>query len=73
MADSYRCKLLHLLGWIVHIAYAPALNPNTRILFGVVLGVVGMAGLYWDRWIAPEESREGDKPLVGVRVVDRER
>jgi hypothetical protein len=50
-----------------------ALTPNTRIIFGLAIGVVGLVGLYWDRWVAPEASREGEKPLVAVRVVDRER
>ncbi|KAK8849499.1 hypothetical protein IAR55_004833 [Kwoniella newhampshirensis] len=49
-----------------------SLSGNTRIAFGLVLGVVGLAGLMLDRKVLQDNVKEGDqKSLIGVTMVDR--
>ncbi|WWD20123.1 hypothetical protein CI109_104599 [Kwoniella shandongensis] len=48
-----------------------SLSGNTRIAFGVILGVVGIAGLFIDRRVLQDEKGVDEKPLIGVTMVDR--
>ncbi|WVW86708.1 hypothetical protein I302_108762 [Kwoniella bestiolae CBS 10118] len=47
-----------------------SLGPNTRIVFGLVLGAVGLAGLMVDRNVLQDEKGE-EKAGISVRMVDR--
>lgn len=49
-----------------------ALTANTRIVFGLCLAGVAVGGLWWDRKVGGEEDKDA-KPVVAVRMVDRER
>lgn len=50
-----------------------ALSGNARIMFGLTLGAVGIAGLLWDRQVTEDEPKgeQEQKPLINVRMVDR--
>ncbi|WRT69501.1 uncharacterized protein IL334_006487 [Kwoniella shivajii] len=47
-----------------------SLAPNARIIFGLVVGTVGIAGLLIDRNVLQDDKIE-DKPPISVRMVDR--
>lgn len=50
---------------------ALAIAPTARIVFGLALGAIGLAGLYWDRQY-PESTPEDEQKLpISVRIVDR--
>ncbi|WWC65676.1 uncharacterized protein I303_108297 [Kwoniella dejecticola CBS 10117] len=48
-----------------------SLNPNTRILFGVIVGIVGIAGLMVDRNVLQDDKAETSPGGISVRMVDR--
>jgi len=49
-----------------------ALTSNYRILFGVVLGIYALSGLYLQDYFYPPTEEEGKiKPPVSVKVVDK--
>ncbi|WVN86959.1 uncharacterized protein L203_102134 [Cryptococcus depauperatus CBS 7841] len=49
-----------------------SLKPNAKIGFGIVLGVIGIAGMLVDQTILQEPTKKQDeKPLINVRMVDR--
>lgn len=53
--------------------YCTALSGNARIVFGLALGAVGIAGILWDRQVTEDEPKgeQKQKPLINVRMVDR--
>ncbi|OWT39318.1 hypothetical protein J008_03297 [Cryptococcus neoformans] len=50
-----------------------SLSGNARIVFGLALGAVGIAGILWDRQVTEDEPKgeQEQKPLINVRMVDR--
>ncbi|KAE8542382.1 hypothetical protein D1P53_001159 [Cryptococcus gattii VGV] len=50
-----------------------SLSGNARIMFGLALGAVAIAGLLWDRQVTEDEPKgeQEQKPLINVRMVDR--
>ncbi|WWD04155.1 hypothetical protein V865_002221 [Kwoniella europaea PYCC6329] len=47
-----------------------SLAPNARIIFGLAIGAVGLAGLMIDRNVLQDEKVD-EKPAISVRMVDR--
>ncbi|WWC73503.1 uncharacterized protein I206_107474 [Kwoniella pini CBS 10737] len=48
-----------------------SLNPNTRILFGVIVGIIGVAGLMIDRNVLQDDNSKAENTGISVRMVDR--
>ncbi|WWC93012.1 uncharacterized protein L201_007976 [Kwoniella dendrophila CBS 6074] len=48
-----------------------SLGPNARIIFGLVVGAVGIAGLMIDGNVLQDDTADQDKSGISVRMVDR--